>query len=246
MDLVVLRQLVERVLDDFAGMWRHKDFGAECERLGLPEPPPAEECSKRERVSRSLAALADARLPVVAERIVAGSMPLSSDPAARYAIEDVLWVGRGGPEIPKRARHEIARDLDLGVLTRKADRFTALLASLWVLDDNSLGFLTHDIAGLRGQIEQHVFRNPGDWSAEDLFERLGAFEAGDARFARFLKGLVSADVVPDEQVQRDAVAVINSRLRAAGAELRETGTDGGYPVFTVVRSARRVAGNRRT
>jgi hypothetical protein len=183
---------------------------------------------------------------VVAERIVAGSMPLSSDPAARYAIEDVLWVGRGGPEIPKRARHEIARDLDLGVLTRKADRFTALLASLWVLDDNSLGFLTHDIAGLRGQIEQHVFRNPGDWSAEDLFERLGAFEAGDARFARFLKGLVSADVVPDEQVQRDAVAVINSRLRAAGAELRETGTDGGYPVFTVVRSARRVAGNRRT
>jgi AbiJ N-terminal domain 3 len=84
------------------------------------------------------------------------------------------------------------------------------------------------------RIERHVFRNPGDWSAEDLFEQLGAFEAGDARFGKFLEGLASAEVIPDESVQRRVVGTVNPRLRLAGAELRETGTDGGYPVFSVV------------
>src|SRR5450755_795569 len=236
MDLVALRELVGGVLSDFAGSWRHQDIGIECERLGLPEPPPEGECSKRVRVGRSLGALSDAGLPVVAERIVAGTMPLSSGPAARFAIEDVLWADRGAPEIPKRIRHEIARDLDrvLDVLTRKADRFMALLESLWDVNDSQLGLFAHDLTSLRGQIEQHVLRNPGDWTAEDLFEQLGAFDAGNRRFGRFLEGLVSADLVSDEPAQRAIADVINPRLREAGAELRETGSDGGYPVFTVV------------
>ncbi len=105
------------------------------------------------------------------------------------------------PPIPKRTRREIARDLDLGGLVHGADRFLALLDRLWVLDDGplgSLGSLLNPEAGLRAQIDQHVFRNPRDWSAEDLFENLGAFEASDRRFALFLEGLTSADVVPDE------------------------------------------------
>ena len=97
---MALRQLVGSVLDDFARLWRHADLAAECERLGLPEPPPEAECSKRERVTRSLAALGDAGLPAVAERIVAGTMPLGPGPAARFAIQDVLWAGQGAPEIP--------------------------------------------------------------------------------------------------------------------------------------------------
>jgi hypothetical protein len=160
---------------------------------------PEGEYSKRVRVSRSLAALADANIPAVAERIVTGTMPLSSGPAARFAIEDVLWAGQGAPEIPKRIRSEIARDLDrdLDVLTRKADRFMALLESLWAVNDSQLGFFARDDpASLRGQIEQHVLRNPSDWTAEDLSEQLGAFDAGDARFGRFIEGLVSADLIP--------------------------------------------------
>jgi very-short-patch-repair endonuclease len=79
-----------------------------------------------------------------------------------------------------------------------------------------------------------VLRNPGDWTAEDLFEQLGAFDAGDGRFGRFLEGLVAADLIPDEPTQRAIADVISPRLREAGAELRETGNDGGYPVFSVV------------
>ncbi|WP_187285972.1 AbiJ-related protein [Streptomyces sp. ME109] len=51
---------------------------------------------------------------------------------------------------------------------------------------------------LRDRVEPHVFRNRGDWTAEELFVNLRVFEAGDARFARFLEGLVSADVLLDE------------------------------------------------
>ena len=112
----------------------------------------------------------------------------------------------------------------------------ALLDRLWVLGGDDLFALAFgsNESSLRGRIEQHVLRNPGDWSAEYLFDELGAIdEAGDARFARFLEGLASADVVPDADAQRRVVDAVNPQLRAAGAELRETGEDGGYPVFTV-------------
>ena len=94
--------------------------------------------------------------------------------------------------------------------------------------------VARDLTSLRGQIEQHVLRNPGDWTAEHLFEQLVAFDAGNGRFGRFIEGLVSADLIPDELAQRAVADVISPRLREAGAELRETGSDGGYPVFSVV------------
>jgi very-short-patch-repair endonuclease len=154
---------------------------------------------------------------------------------ARNAIQDVLW-GQDAHEIPKRTRREIARDLDLADLVHSADRFRALLGRLWVLDDDDpLGFLmTRTATGLGARIERHVFRNPGDWSTEDLFEQLGAFDASNARFTRFLEGLVSAEVSPDEPAQRHVVDIVNLHLRSVRAELRETGADGGYPVFSVV------------
>ena len=214
----------------------------------MPEPPPEGEYSKRVRVARSLAALPDAGLPAVAERIVSGTMPLSSGPAARFAIEDVLWAGRGAPEVPKRVRREIARDLDrvLDVLTRKADRFMALLEVLWDVNDSQLGFFARDLTSLRGQIEQHVLRNPGDWTAEDLFEQLGAFTAGDGRFGRFLEGLVSADLIPDER--RSGPSPTSSARACAKPErscARQAAT-AATRYSASSRSARRATGSRRT
>lgn len=212
-------------------MYTHAELGEACERLGLPEPPGG---TKRERVSGSFAALSDADLPMVAERILT-SRQLRVDAATRNAIQDVLWTGHGAHEIPKRTRREIARDLDLADLVYDADRFSALLDHLWVLDDDPLvRLMTGAATGLAADIERHVFRNPGDWSTEELFERLGAFDASDTRFGRFLEGLVSADVIPDEPAQRHVVNTVNPHLRSVGAELRETGSDGGYPVFSVV------------
>ena len=50
-----------------------------------------------------------------------------------------------------------------------------LAVDLWVLG-SPLESWTGGSSSLLGQIDRHVLRNPGDWSAEDLFERLGAFE----------------------------------------------------------------------
>lgn len=231
MDLVVLRELVGNVVTLISTMNTHQELGEACERLGLPEPPPPGEGTKRERVDRSFAALSDADLPMVAERILMNQLPVEA--ATRNAIQDVLWAGQGSREIPKRTRREIARHLDLSDLVYDVERFRALLKRLWVLDD-PFDWMTGDATGLRARIERHVFRNPGDWSAEELFEQLSAFDASDTRFAQFLEGLVSADVIPDEPAQRHVVDTVNPHLRSVGAELRETGADGGYPVFSVV------------
>jgi very-short-patch-repair endonuclease len=241
MDFVTLRQLVGEAVAGLMG-YTHRDLAEACERLVLPEPPGQDEGTKRDRINHSFAALSDADLPVVAERILATQV-LPVDAATRNAIQDVLWAGQGAHEIPKRTRREIARDLDLADLVYDAGRFTALLDRLWVLDNDPFEWLTGTATGLRAQIERHVFRNPGDWSTEELFEQLGAFEAGDTRFARFLEGMVSADVIPDEPAQRHIVNTVNPHLRSAGAELRETAADGGYPVFSVVPA--RAARNRR-
>lgn len=168
-------------------------------------------------------------------------------PSIRYQLKDLLWEEDAPPEIPKKARRELARALDLTELVQHHDRFMRLLDRFWITEEPgpSLDDLLNGRrpVTLRDRIERHVFRNQGDWSAEDLFDNLGAFEAGDARFARFLEGLVSADVLLDEHLQKTTVQTINGHLRAAGIELRQTGNDGGYPLFTMVSTG--LHGNRR-
>jgi hypothetical protein len=169
---------------------------------------------------------------MVAERILAGYLQVSD--LTRNEIQDVLWADQAAQEIPKRTRREIAQALELRDLVYSPDRFSALLSRLWVLGSGSLSFFTGVDTSLRANIEQHVYRNPGDWTTEDLFEQLGVFDASNMRFAMFLEGLVSADVIPDEPAQRRIVNTVNPHLRSVGAELRETGIDGGYPIFSVV------------
>jgi len=233
MDLALLRRLVGGVVATLPDHYTHRELGEACERLGLPEPPSEDGYSKRQRVNHSFADLPDTGLPDVAKRILASSEPPRPDAETRNAIQDVLWADRGAIEIPRRTRREIARDLVLDGLGIKPDRLMALLDRLWVLG-SPMDPWTAPSSSLRERIDRHVFRFPGDWSAEELFEELGAFEAGDARFGKFLEGLASADVIPDEPAQRRIVAAVNRHLLPAGAELRETGTDGGYPVFSVV------------
>lgn len=137
--------------------------------------------------------------------------------------------------IPRKFRREIAQALEGEDLYLNAKRFDELLDNLWVLDTDFLDFFfgTSD-RSLRSRIERHVHRNPGDWSTADLFEHLGTFDASDKRFALFLEGLASSHVRPDESAQRRFVTAANTPLRACGLELRETGDEGGYPVFTII------------
>lgn len=227
-DFTVLRRAVEIATADLSDMNTHATLNEVFRHLGLPD----HQGSKRERVSGSIAALPDADLPALAQRILE---QVAMKPAARNALQDALWAHQNPIQIPKRTRRDIARALDATNFVYDANRFMTLLDRCWVLDDELDGWLMGENPnGLRAQIMQHVIRNPEDWPAEMLFERLGAFDAGDARFARFLEGLASADAVPDEPTQRSIVEAVNPQLRSIGAVLHETGTDGGYPVFSLI------------
>ncbi|MFM9812889.1 hypothetical protein ACKI16_30800 [Streptomyces scabiei] len=247
-DRSALRALVGEVVSGL-GSLTHRELNPAFEQLGMP-PVPDDAGSKRERIEISLSQVPDAALPQVTQHLLEQSH-LYVSPSRRYRLEDLLWKEDAPPEIPKKARRELARALDLSELAQHHDRFMRLLERFWIAEDSGLSFA--ELEGLllngmrpvtlRDRIERYVFRNPGDWSTEDLFDNLGAFEAGDARLARFLEGLVSADVLLDEHLQEKTVSTINGHLRAAGVELRMTGNDGGYPVFTVVST--RLPGNRR-
>ncbi|WP_314223550.1 AbiJ-related protein [Streptomyces zaehneri] len=247
-DRSALRTLVGEVVAGL-GSLTHRELNPAFEHLGMP-PVPDDAGSKRDRIELSLSQVPDAELPQVTRRMLEQSH-VHVRPPIRYQLEDLLWAEDAPPEIPKKARRELARALDLSELTQHHDRFTRLLDRFWIAAESDLSF--QELEGLllkgtrpvtlRDRIERHVFRNPGDWSTEDLFENLGVFEAGDARFARFLEGLVSADVLLDEHLQEKAVSIINGHLVTAGVELRVTGSDGGYPLFTVVST--RLHGNRR-
>ncbi|MDA1359752.1 DUF559 domain-containing protein [Glycomyces luteolus] len=227
-----LRALIRPIVLGLKDYYRHKDLPEACQRLGLPTP--AQDGTKAERLEASLDALPDAGLGSVIVGLL-GQEILSA--SQRRALEDILRAQQGTVEVPQRVRREIARALDLDDLTQHSGRFMDVLTWFWLPDEDFFSLLAvQTLPGLRADVERHVLRNPGDWSAEDLFEQLGAFAAPHPRFVRFMEALVSADLVPDELIQRRLVAAIDPCLRAAGVEVRETGISEGYPVFALVPS----------
>ncbi|GEM_PF-3450689 len=228
MDLVGLRKILEPLIVGLKDAGTHTMLPAFCEELGLPAPDL--EGSKRERIEASFNTVTDEELPAVALRFLAKRRPGA---VTRNRIQEILWADSAYPQIPKRIRREIARAMESEGLYGDARRFDELLDRLWILDTDPWGGILGKPAGLRQEIQQHIHNHPEDWSAEVLFDNLGAYESSDRRFALFLEGLASADVRPDEAAQRRFVACVNIPLQGCGVELRETGTEGGYPVFTI-------------
>jgi len=230
MDYAQLRNLLEPLVTGLKDAGTHTMLPTFCEELGLPVPP--DDGSKRERMTASFNALADTELPAVARKLLIRHPPNAT---TRNQIQDILWNDSASPPIPKRYRREVERRLNSEELYGDARRFDDLLERLWILDaDDWMHPLGGKPTGLRAEIQQHVHRNPEDWPAEMLFDQLGAYEASDRRFVLFLEGLASADVRPDEAAQRHFVACVNEPLHCCGAELRETDSEGGYPIFSVV------------
>ncbi|WP_418648280.1 hypothetical protein ACNQFN_06200 [Thauera butanivorans] len=229
MDLIQLRHILASLIISQKDMVSHAQLSSFCAELGLPSPDEAG--VKRERIESSFNAVADVDLPSVARRLLNQHPP---EAAIRNQIQDILWSESAAPPIPKRFRREVARAIECDELYGDARKFDELLDQLWILDTDPWAGLLGQDTGLRAEIQQHVHRNPGDWSAELLFDRLGVYDASDYRFALFLEGLASADVRPDEAAQRRFVTCVNVPLQGCGVELRETDTEGGYPVFTLI------------
>jgi very-short-patch-repair endonuclease len=224
----------------------HSDITKRFHALGLSEPCTDGSATKAVRVHSTLASMSVEELRRVADAVLSGG---GLGPELRNQIQDVLWDGQG-PVIWERTRRKLATALSMDDLVVDSARFEAMLDRWWILgtpnpfegiftesDTSTLAWAFGPSISahlLREQIQRHVFNNPGDWSAEKLFDELGAFDAVDRRFAGLLEDLVSHQVVIDEDTQRRLVAAMASPLREAGLELRETGLDGGYPVFRLI------------
>jgi len=229
MDFVHLRNVLHTHIAGANISVRHQDIPGFCRELGLSEPIPESEGTKAERLVSAFAATPDNQLPHVANQIISCRPPSPED---RNVLQDLIWPA--GPPVPKRYRRGIARSLETEDLFRDAAKFDELLQSLFVVCDPFGIFFGPDSKSLQAQIERHVHRNPGDWSVEYLFERLKVLEATDARFVKFLEGLVSPDVMPDIAAQRSFVDLVSPPLTDCGLEFRETGEQHGYPVFQII------------
>jgi very-short-patch-repair endonuclease len=229
MNLKLLRETLGPLVVALKDRGTHEMLPAMCAKLGLP---PSGEGSKREKMQASFEAAPDGDLPAIAQHLLIEHPP---PPRRRNEIQDLLWADSPGPEIPKKHRRQIAKGLEIADLYIDSAKFIDVLDSLWILDGELDDFLlTPSTRSLRAQIERHVFRNSEDWTAEHLFDQLGAFDASNRRFVLFLEGIVSSAVLPDEASQRRVADKINAQLALCGSELRETGEEGGYPVFAVV------------
>jgi hypothetical protein len=83
---------------------------------------------------------------------------------------------------------------------------------------------------LRDQVAQHMDVNPGDWSVEHLFSKIGAFTCSIARFGALLEEAVHPlSRSGDEQLQ--TVTALNEILARDGYELAEECELSGHPIF---------------
>ena len=232
MDLERLGDVVREVVRRVVGSGTHASISADCQKLDLPITQTG---SKSQRMVEVVDGIEEDRVPRLASQLLS---TFSLSTADRNALEDALWTNAGYPEIPKRTRREIAEALDPDDLYIDARRFDSLLDDLWVLNGDPLEsiavFLGEADRSLRAEIEKHLHRNPGDWSVVEFFDKLGAFDASDHRFALFLEGMASPDIRPNEAEQRRFVDAVTGPLKKQGLELREADIDGGYPRFELV------------
>lgn len=229
MDLSYLRNLLHPHIIGLKDKGTHETLPEICSSLGLPTL--SSDGTKSNKVRASFEALPDPDLPHLAARFLEIHPPKAAE---RNEIQDVLWAD-STIEIPKRFRRDVARALASEEIYLDGKGFDELLDELWILDTDSLGWLIDGVdRSLRAEICQHVHRNPDDWSVGELFDHIGAFDASNRRFALFMEGLASSRVRPDESAQRHFVEVVNPAFRGCGVELRESGTDEGYPTFAIV------------
>jgi hypothetical protein len=231
MNFSLLRKTLAPLIGGLSSSGTHDALPSICEEIGLPDP--YEGNSKSDRMRKSFEALPDRDLPIVAKNFLRVHPP---SPSTRKEIEDILWSDYSGPKIPKKHRRELAKALSIDDLYLDVERFDRLLETLWVIGpaDPMVSIFGGTDRSLRAAIDQHIYRNPEDWSVEQFFDKIGALDACDRRFVLFVEGLASADVRPDEEEQRRFARLVNNALKKCGVELRETGTEGGYPMFSLV------------
>lgn len=204
-----------------------------CDKIGLPAASD-DAPTKRQYIRNRLANLVcEDEIRSVAARYIS-RYPLGDRLNDRtYDLEELLWKERE-PLINLRIRREVATALEPIEPFKEPGAFVEMLARLFVIDPNANPYLENR-SSLRWKIEQHMIRNPEDWSLVELIKELGALHCTSERFRRLIEALAGPEVRPDESSQRSFVVAANSVLTKRGFELAETDVVDGYPSFSFIR-----------
>jgi hypothetical protein len=227
MDYSPLRRRLRDLIGGLKDHATHERLPELCGQLGLPSPDSG--ASKRDRLYAAFDAAPDADLVDVAKAYISGFRPSAE---IRNEVQELVWALSPSLEVPVRFRREVAKALEEEPLWLKPNALMDLLESLFILED-PLDFFSSSPRNLKWKIQQWVIKND-DWKADELFEGLGAYTCSDKRFLLLLEGLTSSEVRPDVEQQSKFAEVLNGALKPCQIELQETGTAGGYPVFTAV------------
>lgn len=236
-----LRDPAEQLVLGLADVCTHRNLDATCVELGLPvlAEEPAETSggapglTKRQRLQQSFDLLDSCHYPDVLTRFLERGLP----PPLRNRVQDLLWAREQWPEITERVRRDVADGLEQVVpIWESPDGFMELVHRLWVLETDLDLWTGHSLAD---EIQRHVIRNPDDWTVRELVRQVGALRCSDRRFELFIEGLLSGSVNPNEERQRAMAEAITPALSRAGVKIIQSGTSGGYPDFSIVRTGTR-------
>lgn len=221
-----LRSVITSIVRSLGSTVTHETLNDYCSKLGLNVTFERTAISKADRLLEIVENTPDESLAIVGCNLLEQKLGIEKN---RFALEALLWKPR--PEISNRCKREIAQSLEIDELYRDSGTFIRLLSELFITYSSS-GFsqwmvFSDDKCIDLDEVEQHVIRNPGDWSVEYLWVYLHVYDLSSFRFSRFLEGLSHGDIQNCVERQKKFVCKVNTRLRVEGLELREVGTSGG-------------------
>lgn len=211
----------------------HAQMSQEPERVaGLVVPAP-EGFSKRQRIEAVLENLTQEDLARLALKFAAARHDIPLDEAGRKVLE------AGDPPLTQITRRDVARILGDDLAGERSA--VEVVEGYFPLSSSLDDFLGSRGKSLRDQITRHMDHNPGDWSVEQLFGEIGAFDCSRARFGALLEQTVHP-LSRSGDDQAKTVVALNAVLARDGYELAQEGEISGHPLFSFRSLARGVSG----
>lgn len=211
------------------------DLPRVCQQFGLPGGDDDGACrSKRIYVLHQLRDRSEEEVAALAEAV------LSAYDAPELGEKLALYRQRKTQALSELTRRKILASLsDLGDELPGRLGWAEFLGRSWPI--HTLRSEDYRFSSFVDELHQHMVANPGDWTFDYLFDRLGALSASDARFSRFIESCVDP-VVRDSPEQEGLAAELNALLKPDGFVLRPADTLSGATVFRIVRLSAGVAG----
>ena len=200
----------------------HAELSETPQRIAGLVVPYEEGLSKRQRIDLALTDLAEEELAGFALKFAAHRGDIALDEAARKILE------AGEPPLSQITRRDVARVFGDDLAGERGT--VEVVERYFPLSSPLEDFLGGNSRSLRDQIARHMDHNPGDWSVENLFSEIGAFDCSRARFGALLEEAVHPlSRSGDEQLQ--TVAALNKILVRDGYELAQESELSGHPIF---------------